>query len=204
MHQKTAYGIYLIPEPALGEHLSQIHTTLRTNFGLEAAAKFMPHCTITAFLYLQEDKTLADLINAIDPLLSTFKPVPLEFDIFYKTEQFIGAGFNNKNEAMQELFSGLLSALQNIITETNYQERSNNGLKPHFTFAFRDLPQDKGLYDQIAAYCEHFYSQLPLTSNPYTRYFQLIKFETSAENGFQDKNNYWRTLRWQLLKGWTL
>lgn len=199
MSEPIAYGIYLIPPPELAYHIALAHLLLKSAFGLEAGGKFMPHCTLVAFLHPREGAGATELAAMLDQILPHHQPFPLEFRL--ETERFIRLQLAEHPNLMN-LQAELRREVDPFLSEYGRAKRSETSFHPHITLAFRDLPQDEGLLKQVEAFCRQLYQKMPkenLTGN----LFQLIEFKL-AEGKSWDAPDYWFTLRWRILKGYTL
>lgn len=196
---RTAYGVYLIPPPELAYQLALAHLTLKSAFGLEAGGKFMPHCTLFAFLHLKEELTEKALIEMLDQVLPEYKPFPLAFKL--ETDRFIRLQLDQQPELMS-LQSTVRQALWPLLSEYGQERRSEKNFYPHMTLAFRDLPAEPGLLNQIEVFCQKLYEQMPKT-NLLASLIQLVEF-TIQEGAEWDSPDYWRTLSWRIIKGYAL
>ncbi len=199
MLQEKVYGVYLIPPPALAYQLGLAHLLLESNFGLVAAGKFMPHCTLFAFLHIKEETSEAELVQAVEEVLQHSKSFPLEFRL--ETEKFIRLEVAKQPELMN-LQARLRQSLWPLLSEYGQNRRLSNNFNPHFTLAYSDLPEDRGTLTQIQDFCQYLYETLP-KNNQNGKSVQLIEFQLEAGKSWEDPD-YWRTLSWRIIKSFTL
>jgi 2'-5' RNA ligase len=196
---RTAYGVYLIPPPELAYQLALAHLTLKSAFGLEAGGKFMPHCTLFAFLHLREGLTEQALIEILDQVLPEYRSFPLNFKL--ETDRFIRLQIDQQPELMS-LQTTVRQALWPLLSEYGQKRRSESAFHPHMTLAFRDLPAEPGLLKQVEAFCQKFYENMPKTKL-WANLIQLVEFKVQDEAEW-DSPDYWRSLSWRIIKGYAL
>ncbi len=199
MTGQIAYGVYLIPPPELAYSLGLGHVLLKNTFGMEAGSKFMPHCTLFAFLHLREGVGESELILRLEKVLAEHKAFPLEHTL--GTEYFIRLDLA-KHPGLMQLQANIRGELWDLLSQYGQNKRARPNFNPHMTLAFRDLPTEPGLLEQIHAYCRYLHQSMPQTDLK-GKLVQLVEFRL-PEGAEWDSDDYWRHLSWRIVKGYTL
>jgi hypothetical protein len=196
--QKT-YGVYFIPPPELAYKIGLTHVLLKQNYGLEAAGKFMPHCTLFALLHLEDGFGENELIAVLDRILPSHTAFPLVFKL--ETEYFIRLELE-KQPALENLQANICEELWSYLSEYGRKRRASTRYNPHITLAFSDLPADTELLHQIEAFCLELYRTMP-REILWGNIVQLVEF-TLQSPGDWDAPDYWRYMNWRIIKSYTL
>jgi len=199
MTEEAAYGVYFIPPPELAHQVGLAHLLLKSSFGVEAGGKFMPHCTLLAFIHPREGVGEQELISVLDQIIPQHKAFSLEFSL--ETDRFIRLQLEKK-AGLMKLQTAFRRELWPLLSEYGQNKRSETGFHPHITLAFRDLPTEPGVLVQVEAYCQKLYQNFPKT-NLTGNLVQLIEFKIGEEASW-DAPDYWKTLSWRIIKGYTL
>ncbi len=199
MTGQEAYGVYFIPPPELAYQVGLAHLLLKSSFGVEAGGKFMPHCTLLAFIHLRKGVGEQELIATLDRSIPQHRAFPLGFRL--ETDRFIRLQLE-KQPGLMELQAEVRHEIWPLLSEYGQNKRTETGFHPHITLAFRDLPTEPGLLAQVEAYCQKIYRDFPKT-DLIGNLVQLIEFQIGEEASW-DAPDYWETLRWRIIKGYTL
>jgi 2'-5' RNA ligase len=196
------YGVYLIPPPELIGPIRAAQELMSAQYGARIATAFMVHCTIKGFFKLADGATPADFIPGLDALYANTPSFPMEFERLCLSPS--GSSLLQvlrTTDALQHLHEDTWTTVWPYIAEDcpfSHREPAHQNFRPHITLVQSDLPGEPTLRTQAHALANYLYESLP--SHAFTaRTMQLVEFTSEDWRG-----DWWQSMRWRLLKGWTL
>lgn len=195
----SRFAVYLIPPYHVARRVAEIHSILRKQFGLIAADQFQAHITIKGF-FEKAPGPLEPLIERLDAVFAAQRPFPVHPRGLRIDPGGIGMDLSlwrdKLNEELLAVRERVVDAVRPFIaSDCDFSSGDlSTPFRAHLTLAFRDIPLE--LYDEVLDYLRW----APLPSQPFTAdRFHLLQFWSDDWPG-----EWERTLRWELIKSWTL
>jgi hypothetical protein len=198
------YAVYLRPSYEMSRAQAEVHDVLERQYGLRAAGTFMPHATIKGFFRSEASEgSIAARLDAVldgreafdvfNGAIVTFGRYGIALDVNSTPE-------GTPNVPLQDLHRAGMDAVMPLVDpacEFTRKERESayERFRAHLTLAMADVPEQ--LFDEVLAFVQEAHPIGPSSFPADT--VQLVAFHSQDWEG-----RWWETLRWRLLRSWTL
>jgi hypothetical protein len=199
------YAVYLRPSYEMSRAQAEVHDVLERQYGLRAAGNFMPHATIKGFF--RSEASEGSIAARLDAVLDGREA----FEVFNRGivpfgRDGIAIDINSTSEGtpnvpLQDLHQAVMDAVMALVdpacefTPREERELAYERFRAHLTLAMADVPEH--LFDEVLAFVREADPIGPPSFLADT--VQFLAFRSDDWAG-----RWWETLRWQLLRSWTL
>jgi hypothetical protein len=198
------YAVYLRPSYEMSRAQAEVHDVLERQYGLRAAGNFMPHATIKGFF--RSEASEGSIAARLDALLDGREA----FEVFNRGivpfgRDGMAIDINSTSEGtpnvpLQDLHQAVMDVLMPLVDPAckftrKERELAYERFRAHLRLAMADVPEH--LFDEVLAFVREADPIGP--SNFLAETVQLFAFRSDDRAG-----RWWETLRWQLLRSWTL
>jgi 2'-5' RNA ligase superfamily len=200
------YAVYLRPSYEMSRAQAEVHDVLARQYGLRAAGNFMPHATIKGFF--RSEASEGSIAACVDAVLDNREA----FDVFNGGIVAFGRyGIaidvngtperRTPNVPLQDLHRTVMDAVMPLVdpacefTREETELAAYERFRAHLTLAMADVPEH--LFDEVLAFVREADPIGPPSFLADT--VQFLAFRSDDWGG-----RWWETLRWQLLRSWTL
>jgi hypothetical protein len=199
------YAVYLRPSYEMSRAQADVHDVLERQYGLRAAGNFMPHATIKGFFRTEASE--GRIAACVDAVLDNREA----FDVFNggivpfgrdgMAIDINGTSEGTPNVPLQDLHQAVMDAVMPLVdpacefTPREERELAYERFRAHLTLAMADVPEH--LFDEVLAFVREADPIGPPSFLADT--VQFLAFRSDDWAG-----RWWETLRWQLLRSWTL
>jgi hypothetical protein len=199
------YAVYLRPSYEMSRAQADVHDVLERQYGLRAAGNFMPHATIKGFFRTEasEGSIAARLDAVLDgrEAFDVFNGGIVPFGRDGMAIDINGTSEGTPNVPLQDLHQAMMDAVMPLVdpacefTPREERELAYERFRAHLTLAMADVPEH--LFDEVLAFVREADPIGPPSFLADT--VQFLAFRSDDWAG-----RWWETLRWQLLRSWTL
>jgi hypothetical protein len=199
------YAVYLRPSYEMSRAQAEVHDVLERQYGLRAAGNFMPHATIKGFFRSEASEgSIAARLDAVLDGREAFEVFNRGIVPFGRDGMAIdinGTSEGTPNVPLQDLHQAVMDAVMALVdpacefTPREERELAYERFRAHLTLAMADVPEH--LFDEVLAFVREADPIGPPSFLADT--VQFLAFRSDDWAG-----RWWETLRWQLLRSWTL
>ena len=198
------YAVYLRPSYEMSRAQAEVHDVLERQYGLRAAGNFMPHATIKGFFRSEASEgSIAARLEAVLDGREAFKVFNRGIIPFGRDGIAIDINSTSEgtpNVPLQDLHQAMMDALMTLVDPAceftrKEMELAYERFRAHLTLAMADVPEH--LFDEVLAFVREADPIGPPSFLADT--VQFLAFRSDDWAG-----RWWETLRWQLLRSWTL
>jgi hypothetical protein len=199
------YAVYLRPSYEMSRAQADVHDVLERQYGLRAAGNFMPHATIKGFFRTEASEgRIAACVDAVldgREAFDVFNGGIVPFGRDGMAIDINGTSEGTPNVPLQDLHQAVMDAVMPLVdpacefTPREKRELAYERFRAHLTLAMADVPEH--LFDEVLAFVREADPIGPPSFLADT--VQFLAFRSDDWAG-----RWWETLRWQLLRSWTL
>ena len=198
------YAVYLRPSYEMSRAQAEVHDVLERQYGLRAAGNFMPHATIKGFFRSEASEGgIAARLDAVLEDRGAFEVFNGGVVAFGRNGIAIdvnGTPEGTPNVPLQDLHRTVMDAVMPLVGAACEFTREETDwayerFRAHLTLAMADVPEH--LFDEVLAF-----AQEAEPVGPPSFLTNTVQLVASRSDDWAGK--WWETLRWQLLRSWTL
>jgi hypothetical protein len=199
------YAVYLRPSYEMSRAQAEVHDVVARQYGLRAAGNFMPHATIKGFF--RSEVSEGRIAACLDAVLNGREA----FDVFNGgivafgrdgiAIDVNGTPEGAPNGPLQDLHQTVMDTVMPLVdpacefTREETEWAAYERFRAHLTLAMADVPEH--LLDEVLAFVREADPIGPPSFLADTVQFFAFRSDDWA-------GRWWETLRWQLLRSWTL
>ncbi len=199
------YAVYLRPSYEMSRAQAEVHDVLERQYGVRAAGNFMPHATIKGFFRsaASEGSIAARLDAALEgrEAFEVFNGGIVPFGRDGVAIDINSTSEGTPNVPLQDLHRAVMDAVMPLVdpacefTREETECAAYERFRAHLTLAMADVPEH--LLDEVLAFVREADPIGPPKFLADTVQFFAFRSDDWA-------GRWWETLRWQLLRSWTL
>jgi hypothetical protein len=199
------YAVYLRPSYEMSRTQAEVHDVLERQYGLRAAGNFMPHATIKGFFRSEASEgSIAARLDAVLDGREAFDVFNGGIVPFGRDGMAIDVNSTSEgtpNVPLRDLHQTVMDAVMPLVdpacefTPREERELAYERFRAHLTLAMADVPEH--LFDEVLEFVREADPIGPPSFLADT--VQFLAFRSDDWAG-----RWWETLRWQLLRSWTL
>ena len=186
------YGVFLRPDPATCAATAALHTLLRQQFGLVAAAVFPPHVTLLGNVALTTGEDV--LLQRVAEVAGRHAPLRLPHAGPARWNRVIACDVHD--DAVDALARDVEAALEGVRgrTDTDYLtgQTSTERFRAHLTIAGQDVALRADLTDEVLEFVTALAAEFPTVMTG--RHVQTFRFRSDHWPG-----RWWADMTWDLL-----
>lgn len=196
------YGWYLRPSYAMSRAQAEMHDLLRRQFGLVCGGAFMPHATIKGFY--RSDAPVSEMIQAFNTAVAGRTPFTVynngldswgPSSILIDVNNLPNGQPNPELRAIHDAGWQAITPLVHPDCDFTPGEPAQERFSAHLTLAMADLKAE--FHDEVYDFVK---DAAPVGPPSFlAEHFHLFAFHSENWQG-----DWWTTMQWRLLHGWTL
>ena len=199
------HAVYLRPSYEMSRAQAEVHDALERQYGLRAAGNFMPHATIKGFF--RSEASEGSIVARLDAVLDgreafvVFNGGIVPFGRDGMAVDINSTSEGTPNVPLQDLHEAVMDAVMPLVDPTceftlrEERELAYERFRAHLTLAMADVPEH--LFDEVLAFVRE---ADPI--GPPSLLAESVQFLAFRSDDWAGR--WWETMRWQVLRSWTL